>query len=85
MRKPHTKRPARKPADRGEALSKVLNEQLLNFLEHHPARRLSVNLRTMLMEFLMYEGATEAEYLQDLLYDLEGLFKLLEVAQGEVD
>ncbi len=65
-------------------MSTQLREQLLHCLEHHPARRLSVNLRTMLLEFLMCEGAIESPYLEDLLYDLEGLFRLLEVAQGEV-
>jgi len=33
------------------------------------------------MEFLTYEGATEAGYLQDLLYDLQGLFEFLEAIQ----
>jgi hypothetical protein len=31
----------------------------------------------------MYDGAIEANYLQDLLYDFEGLFDLLELAQDE--
>ncbi|MEJ0057679.1 MAG: hypothetical protein WDN75_19760 [Bacteroidota bacterium] len=43
-------------------MSTQLREQLLHFLEHHPARRLSVNLRTMLLEFLMFEGAIESPY-----------------------
>jgi hypothetical protein len=37
----------------------------------------------MFLEFLMCDGSIEASYLQDILYDLEGLFDLLEVAQNE--
>jgi hypothetical protein len=59
----------------------TLAEELDRFIEYHPARRLSRNLRKMLMEFLTYEGATEARYLQDLLYDLQGLFEFLESIQ----
>jgi len=58
-------------------------EEFSRFREFHPARRFSVNLRTMLIEFLMYEGAIEARYMQDLLYDLQGLFDLLEAIQLE--
>ena len=56
-------------------------EEFSRFREFHPAKRFSVNLRTMLIEFLMYEGAIEARYMQDLLYDLQGLFELLEAIQ----
>lgn len=56
---------------------------LMNFIEYHPARRLSTNLRTMLIDFLMTDGATESAYLQDLLYDLGGLFDLLDVLESE--
>ncbi len=58
-----------------------LVDDLARFAELHPARRLSRNLRKMLMEFLTYDGSTEAGYLQDLLYDLEGLFEFLESIQ----
>lgn len=64
-------------------LSKAVGEELIRFKEYHPAERFSRNLRTLLIEFLMYEGAIEASYLQDLLYDLQGLFDLLEVIQSE--
>lgn len=64
-------------------LSKAVKDELVRFKESHPVRRFSRNLRTMLIEFLMYEGAIEASYLQDLLYDLQGLFDLLEVIQLE--
>ena len=64
-------------------LSKVVGEELIRFKEYHPVERFSRNLRNLLIEFLMYEGAIEASYLQDLLYDLQGLFDLLEVIQSE--
>lgn len=64
-------------------LSTALEEEFLRFAEYHPARRFSRNLRSMLLEFLMHDGTLEAFYLKDLLYDLEGLFELLEVIQAE--
>lgn len=60
-----------------------LQEAFVRFLEYHPAKRLSVNLRTWLLEFLMYDGSAEAEYLYHLVTDLSGLFDLLEVIQEE--
>jgi hypothetical protein len=66
-----------------DGISKNLNEALLQFIESHPASRFSRNLRTLLIEFLMFEGATEVSYLPDLLYDLQGLFSLLDVIQAE--
>ncbi len=63
--------------------SKALREELINFMEFHCSRRFSNNLRTLLMDFLMSEGATEANYLQDLLYDLQGLFSLIDVIEKD--
>ena len=64
-------------------LSPRLMEAFERFVEYHPARRLSVNLRSLLLEFLMYDGSPEAEYLQDLVVDLDGLFQLLDVLEEE--
>lgn len=64
-------------------ISQSLLEQFERFYEYHPARRLSRNLRSMLLEFLMYDGSTEAEYLRDLMIDLDGLFSLLDVMEEE--
>lgn len=61
-----------------QALSRELIEELEAFVENHSARRFSKNLRKMLVEFLMYDGAMEAIYLKDLLWDFEGLFMLLD-------
>jgi hypothetical protein len=64
-------------------VSPRLQEAFVRFLEYHPAKRLSVNLRSWLLEFLMYDGSAEAEYLYHLVTDLSGLFDLLEVVQEE--
>ena len=60
----------------------IVNPELIeafeSFIEYHPAQRLSRNLRSLLLEFLMYDGSTEAEYLKDLVVDLDGLFGLLD-------
>jgi len=65
------------------SLSPVLTEALIRFMEYHPARRVDQNLRKMLLEFLQYGGALEAGYLSELLYDLEGIYDLLDVIQSE--
>lgn len=64
------------------ALSNELIEEFKQFMEYHPAVRLNRNLRKMLIEFLMYDGATEAIYIRDLLWDLEGLFLLLDAIEA---
>jgi hypothetical protein len=60
-----------------------LQEQFLRFIEYHPAARFNRNLRKMLLEFMMSDLAVEAFYLKDLLYDLEGLFELLDAIQSD--
>ncbi len=64
-------------------ISHELLEQFERFYEYHPARRLSRNLRSLLLEFLMYDGSAEAEYLRDLVIDLDGLFALLDAMEEE--
>lgn len=66
-------------------ISQHLLEQFERFYEYHPARRLSRNLRSMLLEFLMYDGSAEAEYLRDLVIDLDGLFTLLDAMEEEAE
>jgi len=61
-------------------LNKTLREGFIHFLTHHPPKRFSVNLRSMLLQFLMSGGA-EAIYLTDLMIDLDGLFDLLTLAE----
>ena len=64
-------------------ISHELLEHFERFFEYHPARRLSRNLRSLLLEFLMYDGSSEAEYLRDLVIDLDGLFTLLDAMEEE--
>ena len=64
-------------------VSPKLQEAFVRFLEYHPAKRFSINLRSWLLEFLIYDGSAEAEYLYHLVIDLDGLFELLEVVQEE--
>lgn len=62
-------------------LTDDLREEFLQFLDFHSAQRLSKNLRKMLLEFLSNDGALETVYLKDLLYDLDGLFDLLDAIE----
>ena len=65
------------------SLSPALRDEFLRFIEFHQAKRFDRNLRKLLLEFLQFDGAIEAEYLNDLLHDLEGLFTLLEAIQAD--
>lgn len=67
----------------GLKLTPTLRAEFVRFIEYHPADRLSKNLRMMLLEFIQHDGAIEADYLKKLLYDLEGLFELLDVIEVE--
>lgn len=58
-----------------------LREEFLRFVDFHSAKRFSKNLRKMLLEFLTNDAALETIYLKDLLYDLDGLFDLLDAIQ----
>ena len=55
------------------------------FVEQHPPQRLSMNLRKMLLHSHMSEGGLENGFLDDLLYDLEGLFDLLDEIQFNLE
>ena len=82
---PRKRRKMKTPGKNGAG--RVVQEAVVHFREYHPVDRFSRNLRTLLIEFLMYDGAIEANYLQDLLYDMQGLFELLEVMalENEID
>src|SRR5882757_9891544 len=64
-------------------LSAAAEAEVIRFLEFHPPARLGRNLRNLLMEFLMYDGGTEAVFLKELLYDLTGLYDLLDCLERE--
>ena len=62
---------------------KVLQEAFILFLQHNPAKQFGRNLRRILLEHLMYQGATESVYLFETVKGLDALFALLEVAEDE--
>ena len=72
-----------KEKEKTPILSKTIQEAFIQFLEHHPAKRFRKNLRRMLLEHLLYDGARESVFLYETLVDLDGLFELLDVAEEE--
>jgi hypothetical protein len=64
-------------------LNKTLKEAFIQFLECHPAKRFSKNLRRMLLMHLSHLEAVESIYLDETLRDLEGLFNLLDIVEEE--
>lgn len=64
-------------------LSERLVAEFADFVEYHSAKQFSKNLRKMLIEYLMHERSVESVYLQDLLYDIDGLFDLLDTIEAE--
>src|SRR5260221_2323113 len=86
MKKPRRKKQKKrsKPVSSAEPLlTKPLRDKFLHFLEYHPARRFSINLRTMFLEFLMCDGSIEASYLQDISYAVFCLIKINEDVQND--
>lgn len=79
-RKTHS-RTIRKHVTEQSIVRPDIAEALTRFIEYHPAARFKKNIRKMLLEFLMTEDGVEKTYLNDLLYDLEGLFELLDVIE----
>lgn len=73
----------KKVSYRTSALSRSLQDELLRFMEYHPVSRFNRNLRKMLLEFLMQNGSVENLYFKDLVYDLDGLFELLDAIEIE--
>lgn len=67
---------------RENALLGPIEREFLRFIDFHQAKRLNKNLRRMLLEFLMHDGAFEAVYLKELMYDLNGLFILLDAIEA---
>ena len=73
---------ARAGRHRQKAISGPIEAEFLQFIDFHQAKRLNKNLRRMLLEFLMHDGAFEALYLKELMYDLNGLFILLDAIEA---
>src|SRR5690606_33947210 len=60
----------------------LLATEFRQFIEYHPAKDLRRNLRKMLLEFLMHDRSTESIYLKDFLYDIDGLFDLIDAIES---
>lgn len=59
-------------------LTKPMEEALLTFIEYHPPARVSRVLRRMLVQWLMPDSAVEERDFRDIMYDVEGVFELLD-------
>lgn len=66
-------------------LPEEVREQFVRFVEYHSAKQFGKNLRKMLLEFLMHDSSVESIYLKELLYDLDGLFDLLDAIEEGTD
>lgn len=64
-------------------LTPELQEAVETFIEYHNPERTCKLLRAMLMEALKHDLLTEELYFNDLVYDLDGLFSLLETMSGK--
>ena len=69
------------PAQAESRLAPEVVDSLVTFIEYHPPRRFSRNLRRMLLEYLLSDGSVENRHFNDLIYDLEGLFTVLDTAE----
>lgn len=78
-RSPKKRFPKATPLAGRTPLSAPVAEEFADFVEYHSAEQFRRNLRKMLLDFLMQERSVEYIYLKDLLYDLGGLFDLLDV------
>lgn len=73
------------PGPEKPVFSDTLKAEFAQFMEYHDASHFSKNLRKMLLEFLMREESIESIYLKDLLYDIDGLFDLLDAIGSEAE
>lgn len=67
----------------GTIVPEHLVAEVMRFIEYHPPSRVSRNLGRMLLQYLTLDDATENLFFKDLIYDLEGLFELLDALQTE--
>jgi hypothetical protein len=62
-------------------LPPLLHEAVIHFLRYHPASRVNKNVRIMLLAYLRNKDI-ELDEMQRVLDDVEGICKLLDVAEG---
>jgi len=66
-----------------DPISPALSQALKDFFKYHPAKRVSKNLRNLLLECLQSEEVFDSPNLKSAIFDLEGIFKLLDIAEKE--
>lgn len=64
-------------------VNKNLAAAFIHFLEYHPAKRLSKNLRRVFLEYLRHQHVGVSIYFEETVKDLEGLFDLLDIIEEE--
>jgi hypothetical protein len=65
-------------------MSDALEEELISFISNHPAKRLSRNLRDLLVHYMCNNVKLGLpEQMEDTLFDLMGLFALLDKLEGK--
>ena len=69
--------------EKANKLSKSLKQEFSRFMEFHPPEEMIRNMRHLLLEYVMSDSARESTHFKDVVFDLEGLFELLEVAARE--
>jgi hypothetical protein len=61
------------------ALSPELEKAVIRFFTYHPPERVNKHLRILLMDGLANGIVTEQRNFQDILFDLEGIFELMDI------
>ncbi|HEX8331134.1 MAG TPA: HEPN domain-containing protein [Segetibacter sp.] len=69
--------------DSKKIITPRFSDEIKKFFSDHPAKRLSRNLRRMLLDCLMDQLDLGPEYFEHLLWDIYYLFELLDVAERE--
>ena len=65
------------------ALSLELEKAIVRFFTYHGPTRVNKHLRILLMEALTNGSLTEQLNFQDILFDLDGIFELMDNAAHE--
>ncbi len=57
-----------------------LEKAIIRFFTYHPAERVNKHVRILLMEALNNGSLTDQANFRDILFDLEGIFELMDIA-----
>lgn len=64
-------------------LNENVEQAVQSFLEYHDVGEAKRRLRKMLLQYLRTESAVVDREFKDLLYDLDGIFDLLDVMEDQ--